>query len=116
MPEARRDAAAIRAVAARCAACFAALERQLEHAPYLAGATLTLADIPAGTALYRYFAISRWRTRRRRAASPRLVRAPGGARRIPCAGDAAVRGITRAYRLLGRRPSARCRCRPWPSA
>lgn len=35
------------------------LEGQLQAQPYLAGAQFTLADIPAGTALYRYFEMGR---------------------------------------------------------
>ena len=58
-PPAQRDEAAIGAAAERCAACFELLEEQLRTRPYLAGAQFTLADIPVGTALYRYFEMGR---------------------------------------------------------
>lgn len=38
-----------------CDRCFKLLDGELATRPYLAGADFTLADIPAGTALYRYF-------------------------------------------------------------
>jgi glutathione S-transferase len=56
-PAAQRDMPAIERSLARCAAHFRLLDRVLETRPFLAGDTLTLADIPAGTALYRYFEI-----------------------------------------------------------
>jgi glutathione S-transferase len=54
-PENMRNWPAIRAALARCAGDFEKLERLLERAPFLLGETLTLADITAGTSLYRYF-------------------------------------------------------------
>jgi glutathione S-transferase len=54
-PEAQRDLPAIREKVAACAAHFRLLDRMLAEGRYLAGDELTLADIPAGTALYRYF-------------------------------------------------------------
>ena len=54
-PEPQRNWTAIRDKVARCARHFQLLDRLLAERPYLAGDTLTLADIPAGTALYRYF-------------------------------------------------------------
>jgi glutathione S-transferase len=54
-PEDKRNWPAIRAALARCARDFAQLERQLDGRPMLLGDDLSLADIPAGTALYRYF-------------------------------------------------------------
>jgi glutathione S-transferase len=54
-PEAQRDGAQIEAAALRCAAHFARLDAQLAVRPFLAGARFSIADIPAGTALYRYF-------------------------------------------------------------
>jgi glutathione S-transferase len=54
-PEPQRDWPAIRASVARCARHFGLLDRMLADQPYLCGDELTLADIPAGTALYRYF-------------------------------------------------------------
>jgi glutathione S-transferase len=54
-PRQQRDEGEIgKAMAATCA-CLAILDRQLAGSPYLAGATLTYADIVAGVALYRWF-------------------------------------------------------------
>lgn len=54
-PEAQRDLPAIERSLRRCARHFGQLDAALAGQPYLAGAHLSLADIPAGTALYRYF-------------------------------------------------------------
>jgi glutathione S-transferase len=54
-PDAQRDWPAIRGKIAACAAHFRLLDRMLEGRRYLLGDELTLADIAAGTALYRYF-------------------------------------------------------------
>jgi len=54
-PKADRDWPAISRSLARCAWHFGLLERTLRGRPFLAGDRLSLADIPAGTALYRYF-------------------------------------------------------------
>jgi glutathione S-transferase len=54
-PEHARNWEAIRAKIARCAQHFALLDSILSEQPYLCGHTISLADIPAGTALYRYF-------------------------------------------------------------
>ena len=54
-PEPQRDWPAIRASIARCSAHFLLLDRILAERPFLGGGDLSLADIPAGTALYRYF-------------------------------------------------------------
>ncbi len=56
-PEHLRDMGAVAAKVARCAAHMLLLDRVLADRPYLAGAELSLADIPAGTALYRYFGL-----------------------------------------------------------
>ncbi len=56
-PEHARDWAAIRAKVARCAQHFRRLDSILSGRAYLCGDTISLADIPAGTALYRYFAL-----------------------------------------------------------
>jgi glutathione S-transferase len=40
-----------------CARHFQLLDRILADRPFLCGDNLTLADIPAGTSLYRYFGI-----------------------------------------------------------
>jgi glutathione S-transferase len=54
-PESQRNGPAIQASLARCTAHFQLLDRILAGQDYLAGQTLSLADIPAGTMLYRYF-------------------------------------------------------------
>jgi len=54
-PEAKRNWPAINAALTRCAGDFAKLDRLLEGRPFLLGDVLTLADITAGTSLYRYF-------------------------------------------------------------
>jgi glutathione S-transferase len=54
-PEDRRNWPAINAALARSAAEFRKLDRLLEGRPFLLGETLSLADITAGTSLYRYF-------------------------------------------------------------
>jgi len=54
-PEDKRNWPAIRASLARCVLHFEKLERLLEGRTYLLGEELTLADITAGTSLYRYF-------------------------------------------------------------
>ncbi len=54
-PEPERDWPAIREMLARCARHFRLLDKFLADQPYLGGDALGLADIPAGTSLYRYF-------------------------------------------------------------
>src|SRR5262249_53006066 len=54
-PESQRDLPAIRKNLARCAEHFRLLDDVLATRPFLAGARFSLADIPAGTSLYRYF-------------------------------------------------------------
>jgi glutathione S-transferase len=54
-PEPMRDWSLIRDRADRCARHFALLDRHLADRPFLAGDRLTVGDLPAGTALYRYF-------------------------------------------------------------
>ena len=54
-PEDQRNWPAIRTALARCEQHFTRLERLLEQRPFLLGDALSLADITAGTALYRYF-------------------------------------------------------------
>lgn len=56
-PPEHRDMRAVNAAVARCTSHMRLLDRILADTPYLAGATLTLADIPAGTALFRYFGL-----------------------------------------------------------
>ena len=57
-PEEKRDWPAIRNSVDRCAALYRLLDRELAGRPYLAGDRFTLADIPAGTSLFRYFGIA----------------------------------------------------------
>jgi len=54
-PDDKRNWPAIRASLARCTSHFAKLDRLLEDRSFLLGETLSLADITAGTSLYRYF-------------------------------------------------------------
>ena len=54
-PPQRWDRAGLQPAIDECDRFFALLDRELATQPYLAGRELTLADIPAGTALYRYF-------------------------------------------------------------
>jgi glutathione S-transferase len=54
-PEDQRNWPAIRASLARSTSHFAKLDRLLEGRSFLLGETLSLADITAGTSLYRYF-------------------------------------------------------------
>lgn len=54
-PPALRDWPAIEKSMGLCSQYFRLLDQVLSDQPFLAGETLTLADIPAGTALYRYF-------------------------------------------------------------
>jgi glutathione S-transferase len=56
-PEHLRDMRAVEAKIARCAGYMRLLNQILADRPFLAGDSLTLADIPAGTALYRYFSL-----------------------------------------------------------
>jgi glutathione S-transferase len=56
-PDAQRDWPAIHVKVAACASHFRLLDRMLADRRYLLGDEPTLADIPAGTALYRYFGL-----------------------------------------------------------
>lgn len=56
-PEHLRDVRAIEARVARCAGHMRLLDRVLADWPFLGGDVPTLADIPAGTALHRYFGL-----------------------------------------------------------
>jgi glutathione S-transferase len=56
-PAAERNMAAVEASVRRCARHFQLLEGILGDCPYLLGDRLSLADIPIGTHLYRYFNI-----------------------------------------------------------
>jgi len=54
-PEAQRDLPAIEEKIERCANHFLLLDDLLAKRPFMLGNALTLADIPIGTSLYRYF-------------------------------------------------------------
>jgi glutathione S-transferase len=54
-PDDQRNWPAIRESLARCTRYFQLLDRVLEDRKFLCGDRLSLADIPAGTTLYRYF-------------------------------------------------------------
>jgi glutathione S-transferase len=54
-PAPQRNWPAIHESIERCGQHFLLLDKILTGQPFLAGSTLTLADIPAGTTLYRYF-------------------------------------------------------------
>lgn len=56
-PEAHRDWPAIRRAAARTGEAYRLLDRQMEGRAYILGEELSLADIPAGALLYRYFGL-----------------------------------------------------------
>jgi glutathione S-transferase len=56
-PAHARNWETIRTKVARCAQHFRLLDSILSEQPYLCGNAISLADIPAGTALYRYFAL-----------------------------------------------------------
>jgi glutathione S-transferase len=56
-PEAQRNMSMVNAKIRACARHFQLLDRVLADRPFLCGDALTLADIPAGTSLYRYFEI-----------------------------------------------------------
>ena len=55
MPEAKRAHNTIEALRAATAKRFELLDHQLANRQYLAGDTFSMADIPAGTTLYRWF-------------------------------------------------------------
>lgn len=56
-PEEERNWPRIRDRMERCARHYRLLDRHLSGRAYLAGDRITLADLPAGTTLYRYFAL-----------------------------------------------------------
>jgi glutathione S-transferase len=56
-PESQRNWPTIHDKVALCAQHFKLLDKVLADRPFLCGNTLTLADIPAGTSLYRYFGL-----------------------------------------------------------
>lgn len=56
-PEGQRDTMAVADRVARCARHMKVLDRELADRPWLGGDRFGLADIPAGTNLFRYFGI-----------------------------------------------------------
>jgi len=54
-PEAQRNLPVIERNVAQCARLFRLLDKHLAAKAYLCGDEITLADVPAGTTLYRYF-------------------------------------------------------------
>lgn len=54
-PDDQRDWRRIKTLTARCAEHYRLLDQHLATRQYLAGNGITMADIPAGTSLYRYF-------------------------------------------------------------
>jgi glutathione S-transferase len=54
-PEAQRDWPAIHRSLARCAEHYGLLDKILANQPFIVGERLSLADIPIGASLYRYF-------------------------------------------------------------
>ena len=56
-PEAQRDNEAIQTALAACAEHFRLLDKLLAERPFLGGDNLSLADIPCGTHLYRYYSL-----------------------------------------------------------
>jgi glutathione S-transferase len=56
-PEAQRDQKANQQAIAACQKHFRALDAHLAHNKFLAGSKFSVADIPAGTTLHRYFGL-----------------------------------------------------------
>lgn len=56
-PPSKRDAAKIDNAKERCVQDFEQLDKHLSHQDFLAGNHFTVGDIPAGTALFRYFTL-----------------------------------------------------------
>ena len=97
-PDAQRDWPAIRRKLARCAEHFRLLDGMLATQPFLLGDALSLADIPIGTALYRYFELDI-----ERPDLPNLrawYSTAAAAASLPRACDAAVSGTARQAGLL----------------
>ncbi|MBO6634080.1 glutathione S-transferase family protein [Parvibaculum sp.] len=57
MPEAQRNMEAVERAAKLCGRHILMLDRLLADRPYICGNEITLADVPAGTMLYRYFGL-----------------------------------------------------------
>jgi glutathione S-transferase len=72
-PAARRDAGRIATLTADCASAIGALDLWLRRRPFIGGEAFSMADIPAGVLVYRYFeidvtrpeapAVAAWRAR-----------------------------------------------------
>ncbi len=62
-PDEKRNWPRIRGLIESCARHYRLLDGQLAQRPYLAGDRFTMADIPAGTTLYRYFGLDLERPR-----------------------------------------------------
>jgi glutathione S-transferase len=56
-PDDQRNWPRLRKLIDSCAQHYGLLDRHLAHQPYLAGDRFTIADIPAGTTLYRYLGL-----------------------------------------------------------
>lgn len=56
-PEAQRDLHAIAKNVTLCADFFQRVDQLLSRQPFIGGQSLSLADIPLGTHLYRYFSL-----------------------------------------------------------
>jgi glutathione S-transferase len=56
-PDDERDWPRIRELIERCACHYRLLDAQLAQRPYLGGNDFTMADVPAGTTLYRYLGL-----------------------------------------------------------
>jgi glutathione S-transferase len=54
-PEARRNPQAIQRSINQCANLYRLVDRELDQRPFLAGDRISLADIPTGASLYRYY-------------------------------------------------------------
>jgi hypothetical protein len=77
-PDEKRNWPLIRELIERCARHYCLLDGQLAQRPYLAGDRFTMANVPAGTTLYRYSG-STWSPRR----FPMWKRGTNGWRRAP---------------------------------
>ena len=56
-PPSKHDWDFINAAQEKCVDDFDLLDRHLAHQPFLAGDRFTVGDVPAGTALFRYFSL-----------------------------------------------------------
>ena len=56
-PEHKRDPAAVAASLARAGSDYGLLDQLLQSRPFVAGAALSIADIPIGATLFRYYTL-----------------------------------------------------------